>query len=360
MTNSLYVVFIYIITHLGLVFFLYPGDIIASTDQGHWLPIMLGISVQFGIILLYMKGLSFFPKKDLVSIYSETGKWSVLLFLVPTLVYLFMILLITVRAYSEIISMVFLSETPIWAISILLLSLSTFIVSKGIDTIFRTGAVIAILFLPLVIFIFFISFQNVDWRYALPIQPNFHFITKRSFIESFFVFSGGFLFLGFVQPYFSYRRRDILIAATILIPFVIFSVYIPVLTFGDATASTTVLPFVSVLDTININWIMFERITMFFLLSLTSFIMLYITMISWKCIRIMNHFVPAIKPTYLALSLSIAIFLICYLIPEWKNVEELLWWNTLPRLYCVITVPFSLYFLGLRSKRIDKNENETL
>ena len=157
MTNSLYVVFIYIITHLGLVFFLYPGDIIASTDQGHWLPIMLGISVQFGIILLYMKGLSFFPKKDLVSIYSETGKWSVLLFLVPTLVYLFMILLITVRAYSEIISMVFLSETPIWAISILLLSLSTFIVSKGLDAIFRTGAVIAILFLPLVIFIFFIS-----------------------------------------------------------------------------------------------------------------------------------------------------------------------------------------------------------
>ncbi|MEG7619427.1 GerAB/ArcD/ProY family transporter [Enterococcus faecalis] len=357
MDKSLYVILMYILTHLGLVFFLYPGNIIASTDQGHWVPIVLGVLVHFGLILLYMKGLSFFPKKDIVSIYSEIGKWTGPIFLFPVFLYLFLVLLISVRAYSEIISMVFLAETPIWAIVLLLLSLSTFITLKGIETIFRTGVVIAILFLPIVIITFLTSFQNVDWRYVFPLGSDFHFITKRSYIESFFAYAGGFLFLGFVQPYFSYKKKGILMSAVLLIPCFIFSVYIPVLTFGDATASTMFFPFVSVLDTITIDWLMFERVTMFFLLSLTSFIMLFITLIIWKCSRLMNYFIPVVNQSYLTLFLSTTIFFICYLIPDWKNVEEVLWWNSFLRFFSIIAVPSSLYFFGQRIKRIDKNGN---
>ena len=198
MNKSVHVMILYILSHLGLIFFMYPGNIISSTEQGHWLPILLGIIIHFTFLFVYLKGLSFFPKKDIITIYTEIGKGIALLFLIPIFIYFMMILLITVRAYAEIITIVFLSNTPLWAIMLLLLSISTYIASNGVEVIFRTGLLLSILFLPIILFIFFTSFQNVDWRYAIPFDTDFRFITKRPYLESFFAFSGGFLFLGFI------------------------------------------------------------------------------------------------------------------------------------------------------------------
>ncbi|MED1820717.1 GerAB/ArcD/ProY family transporter [Bacillus subtilis] len=356
--KSLHVMLMYILSHLGLIFFMYPGNIIASTERGHWLPILIGVIIHFVFISIYMKGLSFFPNKDILNIYTGIGKSTAVLFIAPVFLYFIMILLITVRAYSEIITIVFLSNTPLWAIMLLLLSISTFIAANGIEVIFRTGLLLSILYFPIVIFIFFTSFQNVDWRYAIPFDADFRFITKPAYLESFFAFSGGFLFLGFVQPYFSYDRKYVLWAAAALIPFFIFSVYIPVLTFGQATASTTLLPYVVVVDTININWLMFDRVTMFYLLSLISFIMLFISLVTWKAIRILSFYIPSIKPVKLMIVLSGAVFLSGCLISDWKDVEKLFWWNTLLRFYILIAVPLSIYFFGFRLKR--KGENETI
>ncbi|CAM3716956.1 GerAB/ArcD/ProY family transporter [Cytobacillus oceanisediminis] len=354
--KSLHVMLMYIISHLGLIFFMYPGNIISSTSQGHWLPILVGILIHFIFIFIYMKGLSYFPKKDIIRIYSEVGKGTAILFIVPVFLYFSMILLITVRAYSEIITIVFLSETPLWAIMLLMISISAYIASKGVEVIFRTGLLLAILFLPIIIFIFFTSFQNVDWRYAIPFDANFGFLTKRTYYEGFFAFSGGFLFLGFVQPYLSYKRKHVLWAAAFLIPFFIFSVYVPVLTFGQATSSTTFLPYVVAVDAININWLMFDRVTMFFLLSLISFIMLFLALVSWKAIRILSHYLPSIRPVKLLIALSAAVFFSCFLIPDWKDVEKLFWWNTFLRFYVLVAIPLSIFFFGLRMKGKDSNE----
>ncbi|WP_245823571.1 GerAB/ArcD/ProY family transporter [Metabacillus halosaccharovorans] len=356
MNKSLHVMILYILSHLGLIFFMYPGNIISSTEQGHWLPILLGIIVHFTFLFVYMKGLSFFPKKDIITIYTEFGKGKALLFLIPIFIYFIMILLITVRAYAEIITIVFLSNTPIWAIMLLLLSISTYIASNGVEVIFRTGFLLSILFLPIILFIFFTSFQNVDWRYAIPFDTDFRFITKRPYLESFFAFSGGFLFLGFIQPYFSYSRKSILWAAAILIPFFIFSVYIPILTFGQATSATTFLPYVVVVDAININWLMFDRVTMFFLLSLLSFIMLYLSLVTWKTLRILSHYIPSIKPVNQVITVSVVVYFLCFLIPGWEDIEKLFWWNTFLRFYILIAVPLSIYFFGSRIKRKGKNE----
>ncbi len=112
-----------------------------------------------------------------------------------------------VRAYSEIITIVFLTNTRLWAIMALLLIISTYLATKGVETIFRTGILLSILFLLPVLFIFFTTFQNVDWRYIIPFTPRFDFMTKPSYLKSYFAFSGGFLYLGFVQPYLSYSRK---------------------------------------------------------------------------------------------------------------------------------------------------------
>ncbi|MEH7336699.1 GerAB/ArcD/ProY family transporter [Neobacillus drentensis] len=357
MAKSLHVISIYILSHLGLIFFLYPGNILASTSQGHWAPILLGVTLHFIFILIYLKGLSFFPNKDIISIYSGIGKIPTFLFLIPVLIYFIMVIIITVRAYAEIINIVFLTHTPIWAIMILLLSMITYLAAKGIEVIFRTGLILAFIFLPIILFIMILSFENADWRYAIPIDTDFRFLTKPDFFESFFAFAGGFLFLGFVQPYFSYGKKGVVVAALILIPFFIFSVYIPVLTFGPHTASTLFMPFVVVLDSLSINWLMFERVTMFFLISLICFVTIYTSMTTWKAIRIINHYIPSIKPIFLLLSLSVLVFFTCLLVaPTWEDVNKLFRWNAFFRFYSIISIPLSLCFLGLRLKRKGKNE----
>ncbi|MEK5443464.1 GerAB/ArcD/ProY family transporter [Fredinandcohnia sp. FSL W7-1320] len=355
MVRSLHVVILYLLTHLGLIFFMFPSNIIASTQQGHWLPILIGIFVHVLFLHIYMKGLNYFPGENLISIFSGIGKWAVILLLVPVLLYFFIITLITVRAYSEIITLVFLSFTPLWAVTLLLLIVSTYVAKNGMETVLRTGILLAIIFLPLFLFVFILSFQNVDWRYFNPVRPDLNFLTSRSYYESFFVFSGGFLFLGFVQPYFSYERKYIIFSALLLIPFFIFSVYIPILTLGQATASVTFLPFVVIADSINVSWLMFDRVTLFFLLSLISFMILYISLVMCKTILIINRYVPSIKPVHLLYLLSSLLFFLCFLIPDWKDVEKLFWWNTLLRFYVFIAVPLSIYFWGVR-KRNGKHE----
>ncbi|MGD6832911.1 GerAB/ArcD/ProY family transporter [Sutcliffiella halmapala] len=352
MDKSFSVVCTYILTHLSLIFFMYSDDIISSTDQGHWLPILLGVSVHIFIISIYMSGLKEFHNQDIVDIYTKGGKWMVMLFLVPVSLYFLAAIILSVRAYSEIINIVFLSNTPLWAVMAVLLFISSYLASRGLEAIFRTGLLLTFLFIPLIFFIFLVSFQNVDWHYLFPIWPtSFKFLTTNSYLKSFFAIGGGFLFLGFVQPYFSYKRKIVLIAAFLLVPCFLISVYIPILTFGDATASNFLFPFVTSVDSINLNWLMFDRITMFFLMSLITFIMLFISLVLWKLLRILHRGIPSAKHTYLTVIVSIFIYIVCLFIPNWNDVSRLFLWNTFLRFYVMFSVPISIYLLGLKARK---------
>jgi hypothetical protein len=352
MDKSSSIMVTYLLTHLGLIFFLYPENIIGSTESAHWIPILVGVIVHFVVISIYMKGLSFFPNWDIIRIYSNAGKGVSLIFLAPMALYLFVIAILAVRSYSEVIVIIFLSSTPLWSIMVLLIFVSMYLASKGVETILRTGVLLGIIFLPSIFIICFTSLQNIDWNYTFPLfEQNFSFLTEGSYLQSFFAFTGGYLFLGFVQPSITYQRKKVLLAAAALIPFFIFSVYIPILTFGEATAVTLHFPFVVVAETLNISWLMFDRVTMFFLLTLIAFSMLFIAITFWETNRIINQCIPMVKPIYLTLILSVLIFVLCLMIPDWKAVEKLFLWNSPLRFFILMTVPLSTYYLGLRFKR---------
>ncbi|TFE24292.1 GerAB/ArcD/ProY family transporter [Cohnella luojiensis] len=350
MNKSLHVLIMYILVHLGFIFFMYPGDIISSSEEGHWIPILIGCIVHLLVIWTYMKGMSYFPDRNIIQIYSEAGRIASVVFLGPVALYSVMVSIITIRAYSEVISIVFLSNTPLWSMMFFMLLISTYVASKGGEAIFRTGILIAVLFLPVVVFIFFSSFQNVDWRYVFPMSTkDFSFFAKRSFYESFFAFAGGFLFLGFVQPLFKYKSKHVLICAVFFIPFFLFSVYVPLLTFGQATASTFHFPYIVTMDSVHLNWLMFDRLTMFFLLSLVTFILLFVGLVLWMTVSISKRFIPIFKSYQLA-ALVIVIYSVCLIIPEWEIVQNLFWWNSILRFYVLIAVPISILIFGLRSK----------
>ncbi|MGP4066298.1 GerAB/ArcD/ProY family transporter [Oceanobacillus sp. M65] len=349
MDKSIQITVFYILTHMGLIFFLYPANIIESTTTAHWIPICIGLFVHILIVIIYLKGLQFFPHKDLVSIYTASGVTMTFLFLLPVGVYFLMINIITVRAYSEIIMIIFLSKTPLWAIMGLLLFSATYLAYKGLKAIFQTGLILAILVLPLILFTIVVSFQNVDWRYIYPIwNDDFSFFNKSVYYKSFFAIGGSFLFLGFVHPVLPYRPKMVLLSVIAILPLFLISVYVPIMTFGQATSSNFLFPYVMTVDAINLSWLMLNRVTLFFLLGLVIFITLFMALVLWKTARIMHAFLPLRNQGLLVILLAIFIFSCALFISDWKEIEKIFGWNTPLRFYVVFGVPISVLILGLR------------
>lgn len=350
MGKNMQVPVLYFLIHLGLIFFMYPRNIIESTDSSHWIPILIAVVFHFILLLLYMKGLSYFPGHSVITIFSKAGKVYSLLFLLPLCVYFFMAIVITVRAYSEVIIIIFLTNTPLWCVMLLLLLLSAYLALLGIRSIFRASMLYALIFIPSIFVVLVFSLQNVDWYYVLPIWSNdFHFITNPSYFKSFFAVGGGFLFLGFTQPALSYRKKDIIIAAVCIAPFFFISVYIPVLTFGQETASTMMFPFAVATDAVNINWLAFDRITVFFLLCSITFLMLFLSMAIFTTAKILNHYVSFIHFQYLLAFIVILTFIFCLYIPNWSEVEKIFGWNTGLLFYVFFITPLALLFISKKN-----------
>lgn len=355
MDKSLQVVVMYLLTHTGLIFFMYPKDIIESLGVGHWSAILLGFVCHVALIAVYTKGLGYARPKSVIDLFQEMGNVFAIVLLLPVTLYFLMTMIITVRTYSEIVALVFLADTSLWAIMVLLLVVSTLISALGVEALFRTGFLVAILFLPLLILVFCLSFQNADWRYVFPVMDeeaaSFSYVLSRPYLLSLFALTGGFLFLGFIPPYIPYKRRYVIGASTLLLPLLLISVYVPILTFGQNTASQFQFPYIAAVDTVNISWLMFDRVTMFFMISLISFILLFLSLLMWKTTLLIRRGFPFLGPILTKILLAVALFITCMQIPDWKSVEELFWWNTYLRLYVMIILPFVTLVLGIRHHR---------
>ncbi|MBM6994518.1 GerAB/ArcD/ProY family transporter [Paenibacillus sp. DXFW5] len=353
MDKSLQVVLVHILTHIGLIFFIFPTNIIDSTESAQWIPILLGFLLHWILISLYTKGLSQFESQNLLDIYSQFGKPVAVIFLLPLFIYMFMVISVTIRAYAETISLVFLSNTPLWAIMLLTLLISAYITSLGVQALFRTGVLMALIFFPLIVFVLCMSFQNVDWHYIFPLwNSRFSFLTDPDYLESSFAFFGGFMYLGFIQPKVLYNRKKVIWGSLLLLPFFLIAVYIPVLTFGENTTSQYHFPFIVAVDTIDITWLMFDRITMFFLLCTVTFVMLFTALTAWVNVEILRRCLPkSIRTSYIVIGLTLLTFIMGINIPDWQDVDLLFGLNAWMRLYVYLTIPSSIFILGWISRR---------
>lgn len=102
---------------------------------------------------------------------------------------------------------------------------------------------------------------------------------------------------------------------------------------------------------IQINWLMFERITVFFLMSLIIFVMLFVSLVLWQSSQIVGRFWPRAKTNWIIGGLFVVIFAGCLTVRSWNEVERLFIWNTWIRWYFLIVVPLTVYALGRRAER---------
>ncbi|WP_337101200.1 GerAB/ArcD/ProY family transporter [Paenibacillus sp. YIM B09110] len=356
MAKTTQVTSLFLIGHMGLIFFFYPSQIIEGAESSHWILIMAGFLFYFAIIGVYMKGISYFENLNVIQILQQLGKLLATILLLPLAVYLVSVSIVTFRAYADVIRLIFLTSTPIWAILLLLVAISSYIAFLGVEAIFRTSILLIILGTPLVLFVLASAFQNVDWQYLFPLLDkeviNFSFLFTPAFAKSFLAFGGGFLYLGFIQPYVTYKPSKMLRAYFILLPMFLISVYIPVLTFGRNTAVLFSFPFLETAETIEINWLMFDRTSMFFLICLISFVMLFHAMLLWKTALIIRVAIP-VKQATMLIPLAILVYSLSALIPDWHAVDRLFWMNTILRVYAMLFIPVLMLFLGIRhSKKV--------
>lgn len=351
MDRSIQVIIVHILIHLGIVFFIFPTTIIECTKEAHWISILLGFLLHWFLIYIYTKGLSRFEGQNLMDIYLQYGKLLTAIFLLPLFVYLSMLASVTIRAYAETISLVFLSYTPLWATMLLIAIISAFISSLDIHALFRSGVLMGVIFFPLIIFVLCMAFQNVDWHYVFPLWSNdFSFLTNPKYMES--TFACGFMYLGFIQPSIRYNRKKILWWSITLVPFYLIAVYIPVLTFGEDTAAKFYFPFITAVDTIDITWLMFDRITMFFLLCTVTFFMLFVSLTVWVNTEILKRCLPkTVRTPYIVIALYLLIFIFGIKIRDLREVDFLFDVNAWLHAYNYLVIPFSIYILGWISRR---------
>lgn len=361
MDKSWQVATLYILAHVGVIFYLYPSNLLETMESGHWVAVLIGFLIHIAIVWGYMWGLGRFERGNVIDIFLKLGKWPALLMMMPVFFYLLVAVAITTRAYGEIITLLFLSSTPLWAMMALILAVSLFLAIQSIGTILRTSMLLLALCLPPTMFVLVSSFQNIDWHYLLPLidYQSFHwsFLYERPFLMSLFAVGGSFLFLGFLKSEIDYDQRKLRYASFMILPMLFIAVYVPLLTFGHSTASTFLFPFIMVTDIVEVTWFMFERSSLFFALSMIAFVLLFMSLALWNAIYMVQR-VAKVKSLFIGVAICMIIFVVSLLIDDWEHLQKLLLWNTLLRLYVMFVIPAVTILIALRHQRKGADTHE--
>ncbi|MFG1732958.1 GerAB/ArcD/ProY family transporter [Paenibacillus sp. 843] len=347
---------LYVVCHMGLIFFLYPSDLFSGMKMGHWIGISISYALHAVALFMYIKGLQWAAQRNVVNIvdvFRSAGKYLAWIFLLPAFFYFGIAIIITLRAYSEMLNLVFLSTTPLWAIQLLLIAIAFLMAWQGMASMARTSILLVILFTFPIIFVLCFSFQNLDWYYLMPIidpEQSFQFLAKPDFLVSLFVYAGGFFFLGLLPPSIHISIKKMMLGCLLLLPMFLLSVYLPLLTFGQATAELYQFPMLMTIDTVNITWLLFDRVTIFFLLSLMAFALLYLGVTLWVLVTLTKRAAPMIPNIYLLIALTAGLFAISIAIPNWDFLKKLQVWIIPLRLYIFLVLPLITFIIGWRHK----------
>ena len=122
----------FVITHMGLIFLVYPRNIIASTSEAFWLPVLIGFLIQLGTIIFFLKGIGYFNNQNIVTVMMKKNKWLAWGTVCPSMLCLTAIIILVVRTYAEILSIVFVSGMPLWPLICLLIIIPSYMVLKAV------------------------------------------------------------------------------------------------------------------------------------------------------------------------------------------------------------------------------------
>ncbi|WP_054028604.1 GerAB/ArcD/ProY family transporter [Bacillus sp. FJAT-28004] len=352
MTQRLQIWLVFIIMNMGFGFLMYPHLIYTLSNSGHWAVVLSYGLLQLILMMIFKKGLDYFPKKDVIDICLQMGRWAAFIFFIPYVINLTVFVAITLRAHSEDVVSVFLIRTPYWAVLVLLFFISTYTAIKGLGTILRSSAFIFFIINFLVVLVIASSTINFDFQNAAPAWPSsFNFLLK----DNFFYLMGysAIIFLGFVPAETNLKFGRLFAAWVYVIFSFLTSVYVPLLIFGQETVVTIHFPAREAADTVDMRWFVFSRQTMFFGLSLIGFTIILNAVLLWMIGQIMQKTLKwqRSKASYWISAFSLIAFIFAVTVPNRSWIVKLLEWSNGANVYFIIILPSAIFIYGVLIRR---------
>lgn len=352
MTQRVQIVFLVCIMSGGFVYLLYPKLVISMTEGGHWAVILTQGLQQMVFMLIFKKGLDYFPKKDVIDIFRQMGKWVAFILLVPLAFVLTTMVGVGLRSHTDQIIMIFLNRTPNWTVLALFVFISAFAAIKGLETMLRSSVIVFIIVNLVILFIAFTGMKNFDFHNALPAWPsslsflwnaNFNYLTGFSPL----------LFLGFVPSENNMKYGQLFLVWTYVTFLILLVVYFPLFIFGQETAVTLRYIAVDAVDTVDLYWFFFSRQTLFFGISLISFTIFLNAVMLWQIGQLMQKIFnwQRTKPSYWIISFSLIAFIMGVFVPNVDMVEKIVWWSTGAHAVLIILIIFSTLIYGVLNRR---------
>lgn len=352
MIQRVQIVFLVCIMSGGFVYLLYPKLIISMTEGGHWAVILTQGLLQMVFMLIFKKGLDYFPNKDVIDIFRQVGKWVAFIFLVPFAFVLTTLVGFGLRSHTDQINLIFLIRTPNWAILALFVFISAFGAIKGLETILRSSVIVFIIVNLIILFIAFTGMSNFDFHNALPAWPSsLHFLWSAKF--NYLTGFSPLLFLGFVPSEKNMRYGQLFLVWTYVTILILLIVYFPLLIFGQETAVTLRYMVVKAVDTVDLNWFVFSRQTLFFGITLISFTIILNAVMLWQIGQLMQKIFNSQRttPSYWIVAFSIIAYFMGVFVPNENMVEKLVWVSTGAHSVLVILITFFTLIYGVIHRR---------
>jgi hypothetical protein len=345
-TSRLQLGLVLIIMHMGFGYLQFPHLVYKLTNSGHWGVVLIYGLVQLILMMIYKKGLNYFPQKDMIDIYLKMGRWVAFIFLIPYVLNMTALIAMSIRHHAEVIGSMFLIRTPSWAILILLLVISTYTAIKGLGTILRSSVFIFFIVNVMVIFIIVTSIVNFNFKNGLPAWPSsLAFVTDINF---FYLMGFSSLFLGFVPPETNLKFSQLTGAWTYVICFYLTVVYIPLFIFGQETVVTFLFPTKEAADSVDMNWFVFNQQTMFFGLSLVGFTVILNAVLLWMIGQIIQKLFnwQRIKASYSISAFSLITFIFAISVPSLAWIEKIALWAAGSNAFFIVIIPFTIFIYG--------------
>ncbi|MDQ0271847.1 GerAB/ArcD/ProY family transporter [Cytobacillus purgationiresistens] len=351
--NTMYIIVTLLLSHIGLVSLFFPSLVVDTVDQGHWLVILLWSSLSYLIFYFYVFGLKKTAPHSIIETFSQRGKSWLYIGLLPLFFFQLILVVLSLRTYSEFTANLLLSETPVPMAMAVFLIPSLYIACGSFESILRTGFLISIIVSPIIFIILLFSLQNTHWTNIMPLSPpGLDAIFDKSFIDGLFIQAPVFTYLGFIPSKIKYNSGAVFYFGLLGILFAFIAVYIPLAIYSQEAISLFLFPFPAALDTVHIEWSVFERLSVVFCLILIIFAVLFLAMTLLTIRLLYQAFVKA-QTTHSIIFLiivSICLYIFAYLLVNWNQVERAVTWSTPLRIYTFVSIPLALYWLGIRRK----------
>lgn len=344
--SNLTVPLFFIGTHCSIIFLLFPRAILHTTKFGHWEPALLNMLIELILMVILLKGLAKSGNLDYADILLPLGRWISTVLLLPLIVYILLIVIMGMRGFAELMIIVFVVRSPLNYILILLSFITLLGSSIGPQGILRASNLLSVLHIPALLFALLGCTMNSKFTNIFPlVNTSFDFLQHGKFLVPLFSICP-FLLLGMLPPVTKVRMKPILITMIPLTMLYVIIIYIPILVFGYNASVLMNFPLVTSIDTVNITWTIFNRISLFYAVALLAFVLLITSFGLWSSAVLVRKMIPRWKESYIRPILCLILFGAAALIPSWSSYVRIYTSDIWFRIFIFLVIPVTVYVRG--------------